>query len=75
MIEKDNELSIRHQCKLLGLHRSGLCYATINRGAENLEIMRLLDEQYEDTVLRIPKGQGLAGDIGVTVWARNVLRD
>ncbi|MBK6877773.1 MAG: IS3 family transposase [Ignavibacteria bacterium] len=49
MIEKDNELSIRHQCKLLGLHRSGLYYTPSTESAENLEIMRLLDEQYMKT--------------------------
>ena len=49
MIEKDNELSIRHQCKLLGLHRSGLYYTPSTESAENLEIMRFLDEQYMKT--------------------------
>lgn len=49
MIEKDSELSIRRQCELLGLHRSGLYYTPSPESEENLEIIRKLDEQYLNT--------------------------
>lgn len=39
-------LSIRRQCELLGLSRSTLYYQGVPETAENLELMRLIDEQY-----------------------------
>jgi len=39
-------LSVRRQCRLLGLARSGLYYEAQGESAENLELMRLLDEAY-----------------------------
>jgi putative transposase len=38
-------LSLRRQCELLGLHRSTLYYAPAGESAENLHLMRLIDEQ------------------------------
>ncbi|MFC5539886.1 IS3 family transposase [Rhodocytophaga aerolata] len=46
MIDRENELSIRAQCDLLGLHRSVLYYLPIEETEENQRIMRLLDERY-----------------------------
>jgi putative transposase len=45
--ENHNRLSIRKQCNLLSLSRSGF-YATRNRkpSKENLELMQLLDQKY-----------------------------
>src|SRR5690242_2750638 len=40
------ELSVRRQCQLLGLNRSSLYYAAAPEAAENLRLMRLIDEQY-----------------------------
>jgi putative transposase len=40
------ELSIRRQCQLLGLNRSTLYYEPAGETAENLRLMRRLDEQY-----------------------------
>lgn len=40
------ELSIREQCRLLGLHRSNLYYDPAPESAENLQLMRLLDEEH-----------------------------
>jgi putative transposase len=44
----DNEyiLSLRKQCSLLSIHRSGLYYAPLGEKQENLEIMRVMDEHY-----------------------------
>ena len=41
-----SDLSIRRQCELLGLNRSGLYYETVGESEENLRFMRLIDEQY-----------------------------
>jgi len=43
------EFSVRRQCRLLGLNRSGLYYEPLGEGEENLRLMRLLDEQYTRT--------------------------
>jgi len=43
------ELSLRRQCALLGLHRSGWYYEPAPESAENLQLMRLIDEQYTRT--------------------------
>ena len=40
------ELSVRRQCELLGLHRSSWYYQPALETAENLRLMRRLDEQY-----------------------------
>jgi putative transposase len=42
------KLSIRKQCCILGIHRSGLYYENRGERAENLELMRLMDEHYYD---------------------------
>ncbi len=43
------DLSLRHQCELLGLNRSTWYYAPAQESAENLRLMRLIDEQYTRT--------------------------
>jgi putative transposase len=43
---RNAQISLRRQCELLGLHRSGLYYQTRAESADNLELMNLLDEQY-----------------------------
>jgi len=40
------EISVRRQCELLGVNRSGLYYEPVGESQENLGLMRLLDEQY-----------------------------
>jgi putative transposase len=47
LIDVDHpELSVRRQCELLGLSRSSLYYEAAPESAENLRLMRLLDEEY-----------------------------
>lgn len=41
-----SQLSVRRQCDLLGVHRSRLYYEVLPESAENLALMRLIDEQY-----------------------------
>jgi len=43
------EISVRRQCELLGVNRSGLYYQPVGESEENLQLMRLLDEQYTRT--------------------------
>ena len=43
------EISVRRQCELLGVNRSGLYYEPVGESKENLLLMRLLDEQYTRT--------------------------
>lgn len=42
-------ISVRRQCELLGINRSGLYYESVGESEENLALMRLLDEQYTRT--------------------------
>ena len=41
-----HEISLRRQCELLGVNRSGLYYQTRGESTENLKLMRLIDEEY-----------------------------
>lgn len=43
------ELSVRRQCEILGVHRSGLYYKPVEESALNLELMRQIDKQYTQT--------------------------
>jgi putative transposase len=40
------EISLRRQCELLGVNRSGLYYRPRGESPENLLLMRLIDEEY-----------------------------
>ena len=46
MDRSHKQISVRRQCELLGLNRSGLYYEPLGESEENLALMRLLDEQY-----------------------------
>ena len=45
----DAAWSVRRQCELLGLHRSSYYYEPAAETAENLRLMRLIDEQFLKT--------------------------
>ena len=49
IVRDDPKLSVRQQCDLLGIWRSGLYYAPAEVRPEDLAVMRLLDEQYTRT--------------------------
>jgi putative transposase len=50
LIEEEHpQLSVRRQCALLGLARSSLYYRPQAESADNVQLMRLLDEQYTAT--------------------------
>src|SRR4051812_39346706 len=40
------DISQRRQCQLLGVNRAGLYYQAVEESPENLQLMRLLDQQY-----------------------------
>ena len=44
LVERDGTLSIRRQCALLGLNRSSVYYTPRGESAENLALMRRMDE-------------------------------
>ena len=46
LVDSQHKMSIRKQCELLSIHRSGLYYAPTGESQENLEIMRIMDEHY-----------------------------
>ena len=46
LVDTEHVLSVRHQCDLLEIHRSGLYYKPCEEKPENLKIMRLMDEHY-----------------------------
>ena len=73
-VEK-NDLSIVKQCELLSLHRSRYYYEPMAETAENLIIMRWLDQQYFDTpfygVLRL---QVLLVGLGYKINAKKIRR-
>lgn len=43
------EISVRRQCELIGLNRSSLYYMPAMESEFNMELMRLLDQQYTQT--------------------------
>jgi putative transposase len=46
-VEPEHEdISVRRQCELLGVNRSGLYYRRLGESAESQKLMRLIDEEY-----------------------------
>lgn len=48
LVDTEHKMSVRQQCELLEINRSGLYYKPCGEKPENLEIMRLMDEHYLD---------------------------
>ena len=46
LIDPAHKMSVRKQCEVVSVHRSGLYYSPRGEKKENLEIMRLMDEHY-----------------------------
>ena len=62
MIERNIKISLERQCEILNIHRSGLYYSPAPESEENLQILRMMDEQY----LRTP----FYGIRRLTEWLR-----
>lgn len=77
-VSEEEKLSVRKQCCLLGICRSNLFYKPIGESAENLEIMRLMDEHFldhpSDGVLRMQDFLFLLGFIVNHKRVRRLLR-
>ena len=75
LIDNQNVLSIRKQCEILSVHRSGLYYNPRGEKKENLEIMRIMDEHYlkhpTEGVLRI---QDLLLSLGIVANHKRIRR-
>jgi putative transposase len=47
LVERDNtEISVRRQCDLLGVNRSGYYYRPLGESEENVRLMQLIDREY-----------------------------
>jgi putative transposase len=47
LVEREHpEISVRRQCELLGVNRSGLYYQPVGESEANLGLMRLIDQEY-----------------------------
>ena len=66
MIDADDpKLSVSRQCGLLNLNRSTYYYKNKPVKPEDLELMRLIDEQY----LKTPAGAAAQCEITFAAWA------
>jgi len=75
MVDPKEQLSIREQCKLLDINRSGLYYKTKGESVENLEIMRLMDAHFIDhPTYGVLQMQDMLGDNGYQVNEKRVRR-
>ena len=76
MIEYEHGcLSLRRQCALLSVHRSGLHYTPCGESAQNLAIMRFLDEQYLKTPFYgVPRMTAALAEAGLAVNPKRVRR-
>lgn len=48
MVNREDELSIRCQCRLLGVGRGSFYYVPLGETQKNLKIMRLMDKHYKE---------------------------
>lgn len=46
MVNKDHELSIVRQCKLLSINRSSYYYSPVVESEYNLSLMKIIDQVY-----------------------------
>lgn len=75
LVDNEHELSVRQQCDLLEIHRSGLYYKPCGEKQENLEIMRLMDEHYLDHPTEsVIRTQDFLLTLGFVVNHKRVLR-
>jgi putative transposase len=74
-VEPDPEFSIRRQCRLAGVPRSGIYYEPVPETPENLLLMRLIDEQYmRHPEFGYPRMTGWLRDEGYEINHKRVAR-
>lgn len=76
MIESSkNLLRKTKQCSLLGIHHSGLYSRSVSESQENKELMRLMEEQYIQTLFYgVARMQAWLQDQGIEVNRKHVER-
>lgn len=75
MITKSNKISIRRQCDLLSINRSGLYYEPRGESEENLRIMELLDKHIlEEPTAGVLTMQSMLKDNNITASYERVRR-
>jgi len=75
LIDSKHVLSVRKQCEVLSVHRSGLYYKPQNEKKENLEIMRKMDEHYlKHPTAGVIRMQDLLLSLGMVVNHKRVRR-
>ena len=75
MVDSEEQLSVRSQCELLDLNRSGLYYNTVGETSENLEVMRLLDAHFmEHPTYGVLQMQDYLRDEGYCINEKRVRR-
>ena len=75
MVDPKEKLSVRSQCELLDINRSGLYYNTVGETEENLEIMRLLDQHFmEHPTYGVLQMQDYLKDEGFCINEKRVRR-
>lgn len=74
-VESSPNISIRRQCRLAGISRSGLYYEPAPESPENLRLMRLIDEQYlRHPEFGSPRMTDWLNDQGYEVNRKRVMR-
>lgn len=75
MVEKSSDLSIRKQCDLLDIHRSGIYHQAQKESAFNVSLMNQMDKWVlEDPTLGVISMVDLFRDIGIHVNEKRVRR-
>ena len=75
LVDREYRLSIRKQCNLLSISRSGLYYAPLGEKQENLSIMRIMDEHYlKHPTAGVMRMQDLLLSLGMVVNHKRVRR-
>lgn len=76
MIDNNHpKLSVRQQCRLIGLNRSNLYYEAASEPEENLLLMRLMDEEHTRRPFKgVLKMQAYLRDLGYSVNVKRVRR-
>jgi len=75
LVDPTEELSVRSQCELLDINRSGLYYNTVGESEENLELMRLMDQHFvEHPTYGVIQMQDYLRDEGYIVNKKRVRR-
>lgn len=75
LVDASDGLSVRKQCELLEIHRSGLYHTAAGESAQNLEIMRLMDEYYlKHPSYGVLRMQDYLMTIGIAVNEKRVRR-